>query len=166
MGTVNRGAPVYLNSETFLVEALERYRSAGVKPELDVMDGGQITAAKALIDKGLVPGPPVFQFCLGWPAGAQATPEAIMYMRSLLPAGAVWQAFGRGLGAFPVAAMSILFGGNVRIGLEDTSWLADGELAPGNVALVDAVVDLLAPLNAEPATADEVRALMALPSAT
>jgi uncharacterized protein (DUF849 family) len=61
-----------------------------------------------------------------------------------------------------MAAMSIRFGGDVRIGVEDTSWLANGELARGNVAMGDA----LAPLSAEPATADDVSALMARPRAT
>jgi uncharacterized protein (DUF849 family) len=164
MGTLNRGGPVYLNSEAFILESLQRYRAVNVKPELDVLDGGQITSTKALIEKGLVAPPPVFQFCLGWPGGAQATPEAILYMRSLLPKGALWQAFGRGLDAFPVAAMSILFGGNIRVGLEDTSWMPEGKLAPGNVALIDKVIDLMAILGAEPATPAETRALMGLPA--
>ena len=163
MGTVNRGGAVYLNSEDFIVEALERYRAAGVKPELDVMDGGQIVATRALIDRGLIEPRPVFQFCLGWPSGAPSTPEAIMYMRSLLPPDAVWLAFGRGLGSFPVATMSILFGGNVRVGLEDSPWISDGKLAPSNTALVERIVDLMAVLDAEPATPAEARALLSLP---
>lgn len=163
MGTVNRGGPVFLNSESFIEESLLRFRAAGVKPELDVMDAGQIISARSLIDGGFVDRPPVFQFCLGWPASAPATPESIAYMKGLLPEDAIWQAFGRGLGCFPVAAMSILHGGNVRIGLEDTSWIAEGRLAPSNTALIDKTLDLIATLGAEPATPAEARGILALP---
>lgn len=163
MGSVNRGGPVYLNSDRFILDSLARFRAAGVKPELDVMDGGQIVSTRALIEKGLVEHRPVFQFCLGWPASAPATPEAIIYLKSLLPDGAIWLAFGRGLASFPVAAMSILFGGNVRVGLEDSPWISEGKLAPGNTALVEKVVDLMSVLDAEPATPAEARLLLSLP---
>lgn len=162
MGTVNRGGPVYLNSEAFIAEALERLKAAGVKPELDILDTGQIIAAKALIERGLIVGRPVFQFCLGWPASAPATAEAMTYMKSLLPQNAVWQAFGRGLGAFPVAALSILLGGNVRIGLEDTSFLSEGVLASGNTQLIDEITRMMTLFGAEPATPSEARELLDL----
>lgn len=163
MGTVNRGGPVFLNSDRFIEDALARFRAVGVKPELDVMDAGQIVSTRALIDRGLVQGTPVFQFCLGWPASAPATPESVIYMKGLLPEDAEWLAFGRGLGCFPVAAMSILHGGNVRIGLEDTSFIAPGELAPSNTALVDKIVRMISTLGAEPASAAEARKTFGLP---
>jgi uncharacterized protein (DUF849 family) len=163
MGTVNRGGPIYLNSEKFIEDSLMRFRAVGVKPELDVMDAGQIISTRSLIDRGLVDTPPVFQFCLGWPASAPATPEAVAYMKGLLPKDAIWQAFGRGLGCFPVAALSILHGGNVRIGLEDTPWISEGKLAPSNTALIEKALDLMAILGAEPATPAEARDILALP---
>ncbi|TJV46038.1 MAG: 3-keto-5-aminohexanoate cleavage protein [Mesorhizobium sp.] len=162
MGTVNRGAQIYLNPESFIVESLACFRAAGVKPELDVLDAGQIVSALSYIEKGLVDPRPVFQFCLGWPASAPATPEAILFMKSLLPPSAIWQAFGRGVGCFPVAAISILLGGNVRIGLEDTPWISEGKLAPNNAALVEKTVSLMSMLDAEPASPAEARLLLGL----
>ncbi|KQV15012.1 hypothetical protein ASC97_31465 [Rhizobium sp. Root1203] len=163
MGTVNRGGPIYLNSEKFIEDSLVRFRAAGVKPELDVMDAGQIVYASGLIEKGLIDSPPVFQFCLGWPSSAPAVPESLIYLKGLLPKNATWQAFGRDLGSFPVAAMSILFGGNVRVGLEDSPWLSEGVLASSNTVLIERILELMATLDAEPATSREAREMLGLP---
>jgi uncharacterized protein (DUF849 family) len=162
MGSMNRGGPIYFNSDRYIVEGLRRFRLSGVKPELDIADAGQIILARELISKGLVDLPPVFQFCLGWPSSAPATPESIVYLKSLLPEGSAWQAFGRGLISFPVAALSILNGGNVRVGLEDSPWISEGKLAPSNTALVEKVVSLMAILDAEPATVPEARKILSL----
>ena len=166
MGSCNKAGGIYLNSDRFILDSLKRFRAAGVKPELDCSDPGHLIATRELIDRGLIDPKPVIQFCLGWPASAPATPETICYMKSLLPQDAIWLAFGRGLGTFPVAAMSIMLGGNVRVGLEDTPWIADGKLAPSNAALVERAVDLMAILDAEPATPAEARRLLALPGPT
>src|SRR2546430_13345764 len=48
-----------------------------------------------------------------------ATTEAMTYMRSLLPAGSPWFAFGISLHQFPMVAQAILLGGHPRVGLED-----------------------------------------------
>jgi uncharacterized protein (DUF849 family) len=162
MGSLNKGAAVYLNSERYILECVARFREARVKPELDVSDVGHLVFTRALVDKGVIEPRPVIQFCLGWPASAPATPETIAYMKGLLPADAAWLAFGRGLCAFPVAAMSILFGGNVRVGLEDSPWISEGRLAPSNAALVDKAVGLMSMLDAEPASPTEARDLLAL----
>ena len=162
MGSCNKGIGVYLNSEKYIRECIARFRKAGVKPEMDVSDPGHLVFTRELVDQGMVGRRPVIQFCLGWPASAPATPETIAYMKGLLPAGAIWLAFGRGLTAFPVAAMSILFGGNVRVGLEDSPWISEGKLAPNNAALVEKAVALMSMLDAEPASAAEARELLAL----
>ena len=163
MGSCNKAGGIYLNSEKYIVDSLARFQNAGVKPELDVSDPGHIVATRELIDKGLIAPRPVFQFCLGWPASAPATPETVIYMKGLLPPDATWLAFGRGLTGFPVAAMSIMLGGNVRVGLEDSPWIAEGKLAPSNAALVDKAVTLMSMLDAEPATVTEARSLLGLP---
>ncbi|MPR05458.1 3-keto-5-aminohexanoate cleavage protein [Microvirga tunisiensis] len=163
MGSCNKAGGIYLNSDRFILDSLKRFQAAGVKPELDVSDPGHLVATRELIERGLVGPKPVIQFCLGWPASAPATPETVCYMKSLLPMDAIWLAFGRGVTAFPVAAMSIMLGGNVRVGLEDTPWISEGTLAPSNAALVERAVDLMAILGAEPATPLEARSLLALP---
>jgi len=58
--------------------------------------------------------------------------------------------------------MSIMLGGNVRVGLGDTPWISERELAPSNAALVEKAIGLMLMLDGEPATPAEARRLLAL----
>jgi uncharacterized protein (DUF849 family) len=105
-------------------------REAGVLPELEVFETGHLLLAKKFLELGHVKPPGMFQICLGISWGQPATPEAMMYMRNLLPAGSPWFAFGISLHQFPMVAQTVLLGGHVRVGLEDNLYLARGKLAP------------------------------------
>ncbi len=59
-------------------------------------------------------------------------------------------------------AQSILLGGNVRIGLEDTLFVAKGKRASSNKELVQKAVEIIKALDKELATPDEARALLHL----
>ena len=74
---------------------------------------------------------------LGIRNGFPATPETLLYAKSLLPADAVWAAMGIGRMEFPIVAQACLLGGHVRVGLEDNLYLSKGVLAPSNAALVE-----------------------------
>ena len=84
--------------------------------------------------------PPLFQLVLGIRNGFPATPETLLYARSLLPADALWAAMGIGRMEFPIVAQACLLGGHVRVGLEDNLYLSKGVLAPSNAALVERAV--------------------------
>src|SRR5262249_48356770 len=60
-----------------------------------------------------------------------ATPEAMGYMRSLLPAGSPWFAFGISLHQFPMAAQAGLLGGAPRGGPVENLFSRKGQVAPG-----------------------------------
>jgi uncharacterized protein (DUF849 family) len=80
----------------------------GVKPELEVFDMGQIGIALKLIARGVVPGDPLFQFCLGIDGGAPARAESMIAMRAMLPANAHWAAFGISRDEMPMAALAVI----------------------------------------------------------
>ena len=40
-----------------------------------------------------------------------------------------WSVLGAGRNQMPIAAAAIAMGGNVRVGLEDSLWIAKGKLA-------------------------------------
>jgi uncharacterized protein (DUF849 family) len=107
----------------------------------------------------------MFQICLGIAWGQPATPEAMMYMRNLLPAGSPWFAFGISLHQFPMVAQTVLLGGHVRVGLEDNLYLGKGQLAPSNAALVEKAGRIIEQLGDSVATPDEARGILGLPSA-
>ena len=162
IATMNFGEHLFLNTPSHLRAMAGHIRDAGVKPEIEVFDLGQIELARHLIAEGHLARPPLFQICLGIPWGAPATPEALVAMRARLPEDAVWSAFGIGREEFPILAVAAGMGGNVRVGLEDNLYLSRGRLAPSNAALVEKAVSLLAHLDREPATPDQARAIFGL----
>jgi uncharacterized protein (DUF849 family) len=129
-----------------------------------VFDSGDIHLAKDLIAEGAIPGRRLFQIVTGVKYGAAATPETLAYLKSLLPAGCEWTAFGLGRMEYPMAAQSFLLGGHMRVGFEDNVYIRKGELARDNAQLVEKAVQLLEALGGEPASAAEARQILGLPA--
>lgn len=136
---------------------------AGVKPELEVFDSGDIRLALELTQDGLIKRPALFQIVLGVKYGFPATAEALTLARGMLPPDCEWAAFGIGRDEFPMVALAHLMGGHVRVGLEDNLYLAAGELAPSNAALVEKAKRIITDLGGALATPAEARAIFGLP---
>ena len=162
VATMNFNQHVFLNTPDHLRIMAERIKGAGVKPELEVFDTGQIELAKKLISDNDIDLPAYFQLCLGISYGATATPEAMMHMRDRLPKGSIWSAFGISRQQFPMAAQAVLLGGNLRVGMEDNIYLGAGELAPSNAALVERAVQIVHNLGGKVASPAEARAILGL----
>jgi uncharacterized protein (DUF849 family) len=61
-----------------------------------------------------------------------------------------------------IALQSVLLGGNVRVGLEDSLWAGKGRLARSNAEQVTIVRKLIEDLGLEIATPAEAREMLAL----
>lgn len=153
---------VIVNPPDHIAEMARLIRAAGVLPELEVFDSGDIVLAKRLIEAGVLEAPAYFQIVLGLNFGAPATPESMAYMKGLLPEGSVWGGFGISRFSYPMAASALLLGGHVRVGLEDNLYLRPGVLAPDNAALVRNAIDLIRLLDGEPASAQDARQILGL----
>ena len=153
MGSLNMGGRVFINTPAHLETMAVAIRDASVLPELEVFETGHIKP------------PGMFQLCLGISWGQPATPEAMTYMRNLLPPGSPWFAFGISLHQFPMVAQAVLLGGHVRVGLEDNLYLAKGKLAPSNAALVEKAAHIIEVLGDHVATPGEAREILGLQSA-
>jgi uncharacterized protein (DUF849 family) len=140
----------------------EAIRAAGVMPELEVFDSGDIQLAHQMLADGTLSRPPLFQMVLGIRNGFPATPQTLLYAKSLLPDDAIWAAMGIGRMEFPIVAQACLLGGHVRVGLEDNLYLEKGVLAPSNAVLVERAATLLELLGHEVATPAEARAMLGL----
>ena len=162
MGSMNMGPHVFVNTPAILESMAVAIRDAGVLPELEVFETGHLLLAKRLIETGHIKAPSLFQICLGIAWGQPATPEAMTYMRSLLPADCIWFAFGISLHQFPMVAQAVLLGGHPRVGLEDNIYLEKGKLAPSNAALVEKAGRIIALLGDTVATPAEARQLLGL----
>jgi uncharacterized protein (DUF849 family) len=151
----------FMNVPEISAEMARLIRGAGVKPELECFDTGDITLAKDFLKSGVLEAPALFQLVLGISYGAPATPESMLHMRDLLPPGSQWAAFGISREQFPMVAQAVLLGGHCRVGLEDNHYLERGVFAD-NPGLVEKAVKIIRLLGAEPASPAEAREILGL----
>jgi uncharacterized protein (DUF849 family) len=162
VGSMNFGETGFVNTPAHLRTMAKAIADAGVKPELEVFEPGHVMLARKLIEDGVLAAPALFQLCLGIPWGAPASAESMMFMRSLLPAGALWAGFGISRMEFPMVAQAVILGGHVRVGLEDNLYLSPGVLAPSNAALVERAVEIIRLLGSDIASPAEARQILGL----
>jgi uncharacterized protein (DUF849 family) len=165
MGSLNMGDRVFINTPKHLQAMALAIKDAGVTPELEVFETGHLLLAKRFLENGYVKGPGMFQICLGISWGQPATPEAMTYMRNLLPPACTWFAFGISLWQFPMVAQTVLLGGHPRVGLEDNIYLEKGKLAPSNAALVEKAAKIIEVLGDHVATPNDAREILGLQKA-
>lgn len=162
LNTMNSGPDVVINTPKNVRRMARVIREAGVKPELEIFDSGDVNLALDLIADGTLEGPAMWTFVLGVKYGFAPTPETLLYARNMLPRGAFWSAFGIGRMEFPIVAQAWLMGGHVRVGMEDNIYLDRGVLAESNAQLVARAKDILVSLGGEVASAREARAMLGL----
>jgi uncharacterized protein (DUF849 family) len=142
-------------------------REHNTRPEFEAYDVGHLYNLRYLAESGLVAGPDWIQFVLGVLGALAATPEDLIVMKGTADRlfGSVnfrWSVIGVGYPAeFHTAAMGIMMGGHVRVGLEDNIYSQRGVLTT-NVQLVEKVVRLAHEFEREIATPDEARAMLGL----
>ncbi len=162
LNTMNSGADVVINTPRNVRIMAKVIRDSGVKPELEIFDSGDLHLARDLINEGALEGPGMWTFVLGVKYGFAATPETLLYARNLLPQGAIWSAFGLGRTEFPMVAQSWLYGGHVRVGMEDNIFLEKGVLAESNAQLVAKAVDIIRQMGGQVASSVQARDMLNL----
>ncbi len=162
-GTMNFGEGDYImtNSPAMLRDMARRVQALGVRPEIEIFDTGHLLLAKWLRDQGLLDDPVMVQLCMGIPWGAPDDINTLMAMVNNLPDGWVFSAFSIGRNQLPYAAMAVLAGGNIRVGLEDNLWLGKGRLAT-NGALVERAAAIATGMGATVLGPQAVRERLAL----
>ena len=136
-------------------------KDLGVRPEVEVFDTGDLVLLNELVAEGAIDAPALVQLCMGIPYGAPNDPLTLLSMIGNLPDGAVFSSFSIGRYQLPYAAMAVLHGGNVRVGLEDNLYLSKGVHAT-NGQLVGRAVNLLEAMNIHIQSPAEVRERLGL----
>ena len=162
LNTMNSGPDVVINTPANVRKMAAAMRAAGVLPELEVFDSGDMHLARDMLADGSLDGPGLFTIVMGVKYGFASTPETLFYARSLLPSGARWSAFGIGRMEYPMVAQAWLLGGHVRVGLEDNIYLSKGVLAKSNAELVAKARRMIEDLGGALASADEARKMLGL----
>ncbi|HUP29270.1 MAG TPA: 3-keto-5-aminohexanoate cleavage protein [Usitatibacter sp.] len=165
LNTMNSGPDVVINTPANVRKMAKAMNDAGVLPELEVFDSGDIHLARDLLAEGTLKGPGLFTIVMGVKYGFASTPETLFYARQILPAGASWSAFGIGRAEYPMLAQTWLLGGHVRVGLEDNIYLSRGVLAKSNAELVAKARRVIEDLGGAVASAGEARAILGLRAA-
>lgn len=162
VGSSNFGAWVFVNAQPVIDKMAELIKGAGVKPEIEIFDAGQITIADRLIRLGLIERNAHFQLCMGTAGGTPAELRNGVFLSESLPAGVTWSVFGAARWQFPMVAAGVLLGGHVRVGMEDNLYLSKGVLAKSNGQLVRRAVEIIRNLGKDVASVDEARRLLSL----
>ena len=162
-GTMNFAEADYVMTNTpGMLTAMGRMMTQlGVKPEIEAFDTGHLWYAKQLVKDGVLDSPALVQLCMGVPWGAPDDLNTFMAMVNNVPDDWTFSAFGLGRNQMPIAAASVLAGGNVRVGLEDNLMLDRGVLAT-NEALVGRAVEIVERLGAKIVGPDAVREKLGL----
>ncbi len=138
----------------------------GVKFEFECYDVGHLYNLAHFVDRGLVKPPLFVQTIFGILGGIGADHENLMHMRrianKLFGADYRWSILAAGKHQMSFVTMGAMMGGNVRVGLEDSLYLARGELARSNADQVAKVRRIVEDLSLEVATPAEARAMLGL----
>lgn len=164
LNTMTFGREVVINTPGNVRRMAKVIREAGVTPEIELFDSGDIALLHDLIADGTVDANPLCSIVMGVKYGFQCSPETLLYARNLLPRGAKFTGFGIGRFSFPMVAQSFLAGGHVRVGMEDAVFIEKGVLTPGNAALVKKARLIIENLGGKIATPAEARLFFGLPA--
>ena len=162
LNTMNSGADVVMNTPSNVRKMAKVIREAGVMPELEIFDSGDLNLAKDLIADGTVDGPGLYSFVMGVKYGLNTDPATLLYMRDQLPSGALWAAFGISRAEFPIVAQAWLLGGHIRVGMEDNIYLEKGVLCESNAQLVSRAKRIIGDLGGQLASSNEARQMLGL----
>ena len=156
---------IFPNTFKTLREYSQLFTEKETKPELEVYDAGMINNLAFLIHRGYIKRPLHLQFVLGILGGIPASPSNLVYLYNAAREAIgdfTWSVCAAGRFQFPMCTLSIIMGGNARVGMEDNLYLSKGVLAKSNAEQVEKIIRIARELGVEPATPDEARRILKL----
>jgi uncharacterized protein (DUF849 family) len=138
----------------------------GTRFEFECYDIGHLYSLAHCLDKKIVEPPLFVQSIFGILGGIGAEPTNLMFMREtadrLFGKDYVWSVLAAGRHQMAFTTMAGILGGNVRVGLEDSLYIAKGKMAKSNAEQVAKIRRILEELSLEIATPAEARAMLHL----
>lgn len=153
------------NTFKTLREFAQVFAENGTQPELEIYDLGMLNNVVFMLERGHLKRPVYIQFVFGILGGMPATPENLMFMYQTAKdtiGEFTWSVCAAGRHQFRMCTLSLLLGGNARVGLEDNLYLDKGLKANSNAEQVEKIVRIGKELGIEPATPDEARKILGL----
>ncbi len=138
----------------------------GVRFEFECYDIGHLYTLAHFLDRGLVRPPLFVQSIFGILGGIGADEENLMHARriadKLFGDAYRWSVLAAGRHQMTFVTMAAMLGGNVRVGLEDSLYIAKGELARSNRDQVAKIRRIIEDLSLEVASPAEARDMLGL----
>ena len=157
---------IFRNTFKDIQYILESCRANDTRFEIECYDIGHLYTAAHFLERGIVTPPLFIQSVFGILGGIGPHPEDVMQMKRtadrLFGDDYRWSVLGAGRNQMPIAAMSCVLGGNVRVGLEDSLWNGPGTLAKTNAEQVTKIRSIIEALSLEVATPDDAREILKL----
>ena len=159
---------VFRNTFSDIEYFCQTMKQHGTRPECEAYDVGHIYNIAYLVREKLLQLPIWMQFVTGVLGGIGSSIEDIMYMKQTSDRlfgtqNYKWSVIGVGYpDEFKAAALAVMMGGHVRVGLEDNIFVKKGKLAKSNAELVEKVVRIAAEFEPDIATPDEARKILNL----
>ncbi|MCP1198320.1 3-keto-5-aminohexanoate cleavage protein [Notoacmeibacter sp. MSK16QG-6] len=134
--------------------------------EIECYDIGHLYTLEHFVRRGYVTPPFFVQSVFGILGGIGTHSEDVLHMRRtanrLFGGDYRWSVLGAGRHQIPIAMQSVLLGGHLRVGLEDSLYSGRGRLAKSNAEQVSLAREMVEHLGFEVATPDEAREILNL----
>lgn len=138
----------------------------GTRFEFECYDLGHLYNLAWVIDQGWIKPPFFVQMVFGVLGGVGADLDNLMHMHSiaqkLFGKDYEWSVLAAGKNQMHFATQAALLGGNLRVGLEDSLYIAPGEKAKSNAEQVRKIRSIVESLGLKVATPAEARARLGL----
>jgi 3-keto-5-aminohexanoate cleavage enzyme len=163
MGPLNRYDHLTSENTRAMVDDLfDEMADCGIKPELEVFNDGHRNEVYGLLERRDLADPVYATLIFGPGTLTRPRPKNFLNAVDDLPDGVLFNTLGFGKHQLPFATMGILFGGHVRVGLEDNVYYRRGELAESSAQLVERVVRVADELGREVASPARAREILGL----
>jgi 3-keto-5-aminohexanoate cleavage enzyme len=163
MGPLNRYQHITSENTRDTIDTLHAEMvDRGIKPELELFNDGHLNEMFGLRDRRELNEPLYTTLIFGSGTLTRPHPRNFLIAIENLPDGARFNTLGFGEHQLPFATMGILFGGHVRVGLEDNVYFRRGEPAKSNAQLVERVAAIASSLDRPLATPSQTRDILNL----
>ena len=138
----------------------------GARFEFECYDLSHLTMLRHFVDRGAVKPPFFIQFVFGVLGGMASEPGTLVYLKQtadrLFGADYMFSVLAAGRAQMQMATIAAAMGGHVRVGLEDSLYLAKGVLARSNAEQVGHIRAIVERLGRDVASPAEARAMLGL----
>ena len=157
---------IFKNTFEDIESIVNEMGEGGTRFEFECYDVNHLYNLAHFLEKGLVQPPLFVQSVMGILGGIGTHPEDLLHMKRtadrLFGDDYVWSVLAAGRHQTRLVTMGAIMGGNVRVGLEDSIYLAKGVLAETNADQVEKISRILGELSLDIATPDEARQMLGL----